>query len=177
MWTDLAFNPSLATGTGFRVTIQSTVTTTLFPWQSDGSKFLLLFSINAVDPRSPQQGPSPFGGQRLQEEVIIHLHVFHINIFIWNIIQCQAVGLHRLHCPVLGQLPRDRKEGQALEHYQQEPSHRVHLGQLGPSELSAVTEITVQPIPTHVWLPSTINGASATEKLNFHLYLILITYK
>lgn len=109
-WTDLAFNPSLATGTCFWVTIQSTVTTTLFSWQADSSKFLLLFSINAVDPRSPQQGPSPFGGQRLQEEVIIHLHIFHINIFIGNIIQCQAISLHRLYCPVLCQLPRDKKE-------------------------------------------------------------------
>lgn len=53
----------------------------------------------------------------------------------------------------------------------------MHLEQLGPRELSAVTEISVPPIPTHVWLPSTINGASATEKLNFYLYLILITYK
>jgi hypothetical protein len=80
--TDLAFNPSLATGTCFWVTIQPTVTSTLFPRQPDGSKFLLFFSINAVDPRSPQQGPSPFGRQRLKEEVIIYFHVFHVNIFI-----------------------------------------------------------------------------------------------
>lgn len=54
--TDLAFNPSLAAGTCFWITIQSTVTATLFPRQRRMAQFLLLFSIDAVDPRSPQQG-------------------------------------------------------------------------------------------------------------------------
>lgn len=92
--TDLALNPSLATGTCFWVTVQPTVTTTLFPGQADGSKFLFLLSINSVDPRSPQQGPSPFGGQGLKEEVVVHFYVLHINVFIRHVIQGQAVSLH-----------------------------------------------------------------------------------
>lgn len=80
--TDLAFDPSLATGTCLWVTVQSTVTTTLFPGQADGSKLLLLLSVDAVDARSPEQGPPPFSGQRLQEEVIVHLHVLYVDVLV-----------------------------------------------------------------------------------------------
>ena len=177
-WTDLAFNPSLATSTRFWVTIQSTVTTTLFPWQADGSKFLLLFSINAVDPRSPQQGPSPFGGQRLQEEVIIDLHVFHINIFIGNIIQCQAIGLHRLHRPILGQLPRDRKERLAPRAWSAGASSQGGMVQSSTMQLRFPQyEIPVLPNTGATSTPSTVHVASATEKLNFKFYLISAQYK
>jgi hypothetical protein len=92
--TDLAFNPSLATGACLWVTVQPTVTTTLFPRQADGSEFLLLFGVNPVDPGSPEQGPPPFGGQGLKEEVVVHLHILHVDVLVRDIIECQAVGLH-----------------------------------------------------------------------------------
>lgn len=47
------------------------------------AQFLLLFSIDAVDPK-PLWARRRLVGQRLQEEVIIHLHIFHIDVFIWN---------------------------------------------------------------------------------------------
>lgn len=100
----LALDPRLAAGAGLGVAVEAAVAAALLPRQADGPQLLLLLGVDAVDAGGSQQRAAPLGGQRLQEEVVVHLHVLHVDVVVRDVLQRQAVGLLRLHRPVLGEL-------------------------------------------------------------------------
>lgn len=100
----LALDPRDAAGTRVRVTEYPAVTTTVFPGHADGSQFVFLFNINLLHPGGTKKRPTLFSGQRLQEEVLVHLRVVQIDVVVRDVLCCQRVGLLRLHCAILCQL-------------------------------------------------------------------------
>lgn len=100
----LALDPREAAGTRLRVTEYPAVTTTVFPGHADGPQFVFLFNINLLHAGGTKQSPTLFSGQRLQEEVLVHLRVVQIDVVVRDVLCRQRVSLLRLHCAVLCQL-------------------------------------------------------------------------
>lgn len=70
---------------------------------------MLLFHVNLLDPGRTEQGPSLFSGERLQEEVLIHLRVIQVDVVVGNVLGSESVGLLGLDCSVLGKLESRRE--------------------------------------------------------------------
>lgn len=63
---------------------------------------MLLLHIDAADPRGTEERAPPPGGEGLEEEVVIHLRIIHIQVIFWDVVERQSVGLHGGHRAVLG---------------------------------------------------------------------------
>lgn len=100
----LALDPCDAAGTGFRVTENSAITAAVLSGHPDSSQFMFLFYINLLYPRGAQQCPTLFGGERLQEEVLVYLCVVQIDLVVGDVFCRERVGLFGLHCAILSQL-------------------------------------------------------------------------
>lgn len=123
--THLALDPCDATGAGLRVTEHSTVAAAVLPGHPDGSQFVFLLHINLLYPWGAQQCPSLFGGQRLQEEVLVHLCVVQIDVVVGDVLGRERVGLFRLHRAIVSQLktrnPRRSKRQRSMTRCKQRP--------------------------------------------------------
>lgn len=104
----LALNAGQAASTGLRVACPPATAPTLLSGHAEGTQIVLLLHVEASDPRGAQQGPAPPGSQRLEEEVVVHLGVVHVQVVFGYVVQGQGVRLHRWHCAIFGQLG-DRK--------------------------------------------------------------------
>lgn len=100
----LALNPSLAAAAVSRVAVQPAVAATLLAREADGPELSFLSRIYAGDARGSQQGPAAFGGQRLKEEAVIHLHPVHIQVLVGHVVQGEQLRLSTLHRAVPRQL-------------------------------------------------------------------------
>lgn len=78
----LALDPCDAAGTGLRVAENSAITAAVLPGHPDSSQFMFLLHINLLYPRGAQQRPALFRGERLQEEVVVHLCVVEIDVIV-----------------------------------------------------------------------------------------------
>lgn len=76
----LALNAGQAASTGLWVTCPPAATPTLLSGHAQGTQLVLLLHVNAPDPRGTKECAAPPGGQRLEEEVIIHLCVVHVQV-------------------------------------------------------------------------------------------------
>lgn len=114
----LALNASLAAATVAGVAVQPAVAATLFPGEADGSELGLLPRVDAGDARGSEEGSTALRGQRLEEEIVVHLHSIHIEVLVRHVLQSQQVSLSALHCAVPRQLRRTRgfTEGQIHTH-------------------------------------------------------------
>lgn len=104
----LALNAGQAASTGLRITYSLAATPTLLPGHAQGTQFMLLFHINATDTRGTEKSTAPSSSQRLEEKVIVHLCVVHIQVIFRNVIDCECICFQRWHSTILGQL-EDRK--------------------------------------------------------------------
>ena len=100
----LALNASLAAAAVSGVAVQAAVAAALFPRQADGPELGLLPRVYAGDAGGSQQGPPALGGQRLEEEAVVHLDPVHVQVLVRHVLQRQQVGLSALHRAVPGQL-------------------------------------------------------------------------
>lgn len=100
----LALNAGQAASTGLRVANPPAAASALLPGHTQGAQLMLLLYVNASDPRGPEEGAAPPGGQRLEEEVVVHLRVVHIQVVLRDVVERQAVGLHGGHGAILCQL-------------------------------------------------------------------------
>lgn len=87
-----------------RVTVQTAVAAAFLPREADSSELSFLTRIDAGDAGGSQEGSTPFGGQRLKEETVVHFHAVHVEILIRHIVQSQQLRLSALHCAVPCQL-------------------------------------------------------------------------
>lgn len=106
--TYLALDPCDAAGAGLRVTEDPAVAAAVLPGHPDGSQLVLLLHVNLLHPGGAKQGPALLGGQRLQEEVFIHLRVVQVDVVVGDVLRRERVGLLRLHGAVLSQLETRR---------------------------------------------------------------------
>lgn len=90
----LALNAGQAASTGLRVTYTPAATPALLTGHAQGTQLVLLLHVNASDARGAEKGPAPPGSQRLEEEVIVHLRVVHIQVIFGDIIKRQGIRLH-----------------------------------------------------------------------------------
>lgn len=100
----LALNTSLAAAAMARVTVQTAVAAAFLPREADSPELSFLTRIDAGDAGGSQEGSTPFGGQRLKEETVVHFHAVHVEILIRHIVQSQQLRLSALHCAVPCQL-------------------------------------------------------------------------
>lgn len=100
----LALDPSLAAAAVSRVAVQPAVAAALLAREADGPELSFLSRIYARDARGTQEGPAAFGGQRLKEEAVVHLHPVHIQVLVGHVIQGQQVRLGALDRAVPRQL-------------------------------------------------------------------------
>ena len=100
----LALDAGQAASAGAGVTAPPAVTAALLPGDTEGSEVLLLLHVDTAYPWRPQQCTAPPGGQRLQEEVIIHLRVVQVHVLLRDIVQRERLGLLRGDRVVLGEL-------------------------------------------------------------------------
>ena len=100
----LALDPRDAAGTGLGFTEDSAVTAAVLPGHPDGPQFMFLLHINLLYPGGTQQGPALLSGERLQEEVLVHLRVVQVDVVVGDVLCRERVGLLRLHRAVLSQL-------------------------------------------------------------------------
>lgn len=100
----LALNAGQAARARLRVACPPAAAAALLTRRAQGAQLVLLVHVNAANPRRPKEGAAPPGGQRLQEEVVVHLSVVHVQVVLRDVVQRQRVGLHGRHSAVLGQL-------------------------------------------------------------------------
>lgn len=100
----LALNAGQAARARLRVARPRAAAAALLSRCAQGAQLVLLVHVNAADARRPEEGAAPPGGQRLQEEVVVHLGVVHVQVVLGDVVQRQGIGLHRRHSAVLGQL-------------------------------------------------------------------------
>lgn len=91
----LALNAGQAAGTRLGVAYPAAATPTLLPRHAQGAQLVLLLHVDASDARGPEKGAASPGGQRLQEEVIVHLCVVHVQVVLGDVVERERVGLHR----------------------------------------------------------------------------------
>lgn len=108
----LALNAGQAASTRLGVTYPTATAPTLLSGHAEGAQLVLLLHVNASHPGGAEKGPASPGGQRLEEEVIVHLCVVHVQVVLGDVIQGQGVRLHRGHGAILGQLDRKHRRNQ-----------------------------------------------------------------
>ena len=90
----LALNAGQAASTVLWVTYPTASAPTLLSGHAEGAQLVLLLHVDASDPRGTEEGAAPPGSQRLEEEIIVHLCVVHIQVVLRDVIECQGVCLH-----------------------------------------------------------------------------------
>ena len=90
----LALNAGQAASTGLRVAYPPAAAPTLLSGHAESTQLVFLLYINASDPRGTEKGAAPPGSQRLEEEVIVHLRVVHVQVVFGDVIQRQGIRLH-----------------------------------------------------------------------------------
>lgn len=105
-WRDfyLALDPCDAAGAGLRVAENPAVAAAVFPGHPDGPQLVFLLHVDLLHAGGAQQRPPLLGGERLEEEVVVHLRVVEVNFVVGDVLRRERVGLLRLHRAVLGQL-------------------------------------------------------------------------
>lgn len=100
----LALNAGQAARARLRVARPPAAAAALLARRPQGAQLVLFVHVDAADPRRAQEDAAPPGGQGLQEEVVVHLGVVHVQVVLGDVVQRQGVGLHGRHGAVLSQL-------------------------------------------------------------------------
>lgn len=106
----LALNAGQAASTGLRVADPPAAAPTLLSGHAEGAQLVLLLHVDASDPRGTEKGAAPPGSQRLEEEVIIHLRVVHIQVVFGDVINRQGIRLRGGRGAILSQLEDRQSE-------------------------------------------------------------------
>ena len=156
----LALNAGQAAGAGFWVADARAAAAALLARHAQGAQLVLLLHVDAPDPGGAEESAPLPGGQRLEEEVVVHLHAVHVQVVFGDVVKRQRVGLHGRHGAVLGQLA-DRESG-----------FRLRSALAGDAstdfELDGVELLLFEMIPQHVPVALPLLQGKLSEAEAFH---------